>query len=113
MLFEKRRWQVADVDDAEQLAEKLTQHTWTLCAGFRYRGLLYLNDSTCEDGAQEYCIIRESDMCQVETITFGWCNVQRALGHIKMLTESPPEEQGRFPVRVDTPEEHGRCSLCA
>ncbi len=112
MLFNKRRWQVADINDAAELARKLTEHSWTLCTGFRHRGFLFLNDSTCEDAPAEFCVVREADSRQVETITVGWCSAHRALSLITELTEGRLEDHGQFSVRIETPDEHGRCSLC-
>ena len=56
----RRRWCVSAVATAEELAEKLTQHTWTLCTGFfvpTHPRYLFLNDATHEDGAGEYGVV--------------------------------------------------------
>jgi hypothetical protein len=52
---------------AEALAARLTAHCWTLCTGFEYAGLLFLNDAVGEDGAQEYAVIQDGR--QIESIT--------------------------------------------
>ncbi len=55
MMHAQRRWMVGPVASAEELAEMLTQRTWTLCNGFYVVGheeYLFLNDATCEDAAQ-------------------------------------------------------------
>ena len=62
MIHTKRRWYVSPVENTETLAEKLTQHSWTLCTGFALQGTLFLNDSTSEDGAQEYAIYGEGNV---------------------------------------------------
>lgn len=72
MWHEGRRWQIKDVETADELADKLTEMTWTLCSGFRFGGHLFLNDSLNEDGAQEYGIVREATGEQIETVTFSW-----------------------------------------
>lgn len=71
MINVKRIWGVVDIDTAEELAEKLTKCTWTLCSGFHYSGYLFLNDSFSEDGAQEYGIVKELTKKQVESVTFS------------------------------------------
>lgn len=60
---------------------KLTGSTWTLCTGWEHAGLWYLNDSTGEDGAQEYAVVYRG--VQIETITFGWDSEAEALRHIR------------------------------
>lgn len=82
---DRRRWNVGNVATAEELAEKLSgdNHTWTLCTGFRHGGFLFLNDSFSEDGAAEWAVVRESDLRQVESITFGWCTEAEALRYIR------------------------------
>lgn len=67
MMHCKRRWSVAPVATAEELAHMLTERTWTLCSGFSvvgHDGYLFLNDATSEDGAGEYA---KSLHLQVET----------------------------------------------
>jgi hypothetical protein len=38
MMHKNRRWCVGQVGSAEELAEKLTGHTWTRCTGFELSG---------------------------------------------------------------------------
>lgn len=85
----KRRWSLCPVATAEELAEKLTANTWTLCTGWEHAGLWYLNDSTSEDGAQEYAVIYHGH--QIESVTFGWCTESEALRHILNWTEHAEE----------------------
>jgi hypothetical protein len=113
MINDKRRFNIADVSSAHELAEKLGKHTWTLCTGFRFKGYLFLNDSFSEDGAMEFAVVREADGVQVESITFGWCSEAEALSHIKLVTDrhGGDMEYGTVEVR-----EHGKgesCRLCA
>lgn len=110
-----RAWGVADVETAEELAEKLTQHSWTLCSAFRLGGYLFLNDALSEDGAQEYCVVRESDGATVESITMSWCTEERALHHIRTILADPdPYVYGVTDLsRVKEREEHGTCWACA
>lgn len=44
MIHSKRRYVVVDVATVEALAEKLTEHTWCGCNGFRLEGYVFLND---------------------------------------------------------------------
>ena len=84
MLFPTRLFsEPALISTAEVLAEKLTQHTWTLCTAFQLGALLFLNDSTSEDGAGEWAILKDGQ--QIETITFGWCSTEQALDYISQL----------------------------
>lgn len=117
MWHDARYWQITDVADTDTLAEMLAYGgNWTLCSGFRLGGYLFLNDSTSENGAQEYAIVRESDRRQVESITFGWCDRERARHHIEAMlageecwVDVPPLAADR----LETPERHGRCPHCA
>ena len=117
MMHKRRTFCVSPVATAEDLAEKLTNYTWTLCTGIRLGGYLFLNDSTCEDGAQEYAVIKETEggqLLQVESITFGWCDRDSALAYIRR-TLAGEFDAGGVPLtaRLETPEQHGRCPHCA
>jgi hypothetical protein len=81
MPLHKRLWGIGKVDSLEELADKLTESTWCLCNGFflpieESRGLAFLNDATCEDGAAEYAIMLAADGLdfgtQVESFTVSW-----------------------------------------
>ena len=114
MLHSRRTFCVTDVGTIEELAEKLTEHTWTLCAGFRLQTpeqtLLFLNDSTSEDAIQEYAVLSE-DGRQLESITFGWCDQARAEGHVRAVLAGEVVEMGRWTLRIDHNENHV-CHLC-
>ena len=59
MMHKNRVHCVGPVASAEELARMLTERTWTLCSGFYVEGhdaYLFLNDSTCEDGAGEFSV---------------------------------------------------------
>jgi len=113
MFHSRRRFSVADVTSAEELATKLTEHVWTLCTGFRFGGHLYLNDALSPDGAQEYAIVRESDRVQVESITFGWCTHDRALRHIENITAGRCHESYGLVANPIEPSISHRCPACA
>lgn len=114
MIFPRRVHHVVDVPSVEALAEKLTNHTWTLCTGFRLtvgdRVLLFLNDSTGEDGAQEYGVFAP-DGRQLESITFGWCDQSRAEELLRHVLAGRVVEMGRVELRLDEEPDHV-CHLC-
>lgn len=113
---DRRRWAITDIPDSAKLAELLTEYTWTCCTGFRHAGHLYLNDSTSENGAQEYAVIREADLVQIESITFGWMTADRALGYIEDVTRGfdEPLYLGRMAAdRIEPAAQHKRCRHCA
>jgi hypothetical protein len=125
MMHTKRRWVVTPVATAEELSQILSQRTWTLCTGFYVEGFpdyLFLNDATSEDGAGEYAVIRggidASKWVQIESITFSWCDLEKALGYIRhTLAGEDDANDFAHPVdlrgRLHRPGEHGHCHLCA
>lgn len=119
MMHPKRLFGVTDVGSSEDLAEKLTHHTWTLCTGFRHAGYLYLNDSTSEDGVAEYAVFNEKTGRQVESITFGWYKPDKfglyneALGYIRKISAGEHGCISATPLpRIDSNRPH-RCGACA
>lgn len=117
MLHTKRIWRVKDVASEEELAENLIEKTWTLCRGFRFCGYLFLNDSTSEDAIQEYGIVKEESLKQVETITVSWCSFESCLKRIEMICSGkydlPWNPYGYIQKRqIQTPEEHQTCGFC-
>jgi hypothetical protein len=120
MLHKNRRWTVASVGTAEELAEKVSQHTWCCCNGFELNGYWFLNDATGGDGAQEYAVVKvlgpDGTPSQIESITFGWCTYDRALQYIQeVLRGDYDKADWARPVNpaVESPEQHGRCGHCA
>ncbi len=119
MMHSKRTWCVAPVDSAEDLARKLTEMTWTLCTAFELEGYLFINDATSEDGAGEFAVVKrcgEASFLQVESVTFSWCSYEDALEHIRRaITGQDDANDFAKPVtpQLESPEEHGRCHLCA
>jgi hypothetical protein len=86
MMHAKRQWCVVDAKNPEELARNLVDITWTLCTGFRIGAYYFLNDSTSEDGAQEYAVLRQMPdgrLLQIESITFGRCRAEEALHYVK------------------------------
>lgn len=94
--------------------------TWCCCNAFELEGYLWLNDSTCPDGAQEYAVLKRDGgngkPIQIESITFGWCDETTALNYIRD-TLAGKDDDNTFRREVDpvlqTPAEHGRCHHCA
>lgn len=119
MLHSRRIWSVVPIESAEDLAEKLTQHIWTGCSGFELQGYLFLNDSTCADGAQEYAVVKKASdgsFEQIESITFSWCSQEKALDYIRRILAGQYDQAAyRIVVKpkLETAREHGTCHLCA
>ena len=94
----------------EELTEKLTEHTWTLCTCFAYQGLLLANDSFSEDGAQEYAVYK--DARQVESLTVSWMPQERLQQVIEALLRGEYTEYGPVaPLHTEPASEH-TCGLC-
>jgi|ThiBio_1000_plan_1041568.scaffolds.fasta_scaffold01168_20 hypothetical protein len=119
MMHAQRIWSVTAIKSVEELARKLTESTWTLCTAFEHHGYLFLNDATSEDGAQEYSVVKRlgrGTFLQVESITFGWCTFERALDHIRSVTDGRDHTNDfatRVAPRLEPADRHGRCPHCA
>ena len=111
MLHHHRRFAVTVVTSMEDLTEKLTQHTWTLCTCFEYQRLLLANDSFSPDGAQEYAVYREAR--QVESLTVSWMTRERLQEVIEALLRGEYTEwpDRLAPLYTEPASEHS-CSLC-
>lgn len=110
MIHTDKVFQVVDVATIEALTTDLTEHTWTRCTGFRLQGLLFLNDSFSEDGAQEYAIVRDGR--QVESITFSWQSRAEVYSTIAWLIGGGGDDYGAVKVTLEEPDAH-HCGLCA
>lgn len=75
MLHHHRRFGVAAIESLDELVIKLTETTWTLCTGFTHQGLLLLNDSFSENGAQEYAVYQDGR--QIDSLTVSWMTKER------------------------------------
>ena len=124
MMHTKRRWVLSPAPTVDELARMLTQRTWTLCSGFYVEGhpeYLFLNDATHEEGAGEYGVCKrfgDSHFLQIESVTFSWCDASEGAEHIRaaLAGEYDAHDFARevdLKCRLDKPEEHGRCHLCA
>ena len=116
MLHTKRIWGVVPCEDAEELALKLTEQTWTLCSAFRTAGgTIWVNDSTTEDALQEYAVLRRGDgggWDQVETITVSWCSPAKLRADIERADADGFTEQLGKVAGHQVQENHERCALC-
>jgi hypothetical protein len=110
MFHHTRTWgEPVVVDTPADLADKLANYTWTLCAAWRLGDLLFLNDSFNEDGAYEWAVVRDGR--QIESITFGWCDLARALEHItRLLAGTLGDDYGAVNPQFHPAAEH--CDLC-
>lgn len=123
MLHDSRVWCVAAVASPEELAENLTSITWCCCAAFRIAGhpnYVWVNDATCEDGAQEYGVCHidpeTGTVRQVESITFSWTTYESALEMIRSTLVGNDDANdwcGFVSPTLQTAEEHDRCRHCA
>ena len=114
MLHTKRVFSVADIEDATELARQLRDFSWCLCNGFRYRGVLWLNDSTSEDAIQEYAVIRERDMVQLESITVSWCSYESLERYIQQAAAGEMEVMftGHYLLFYGPASSHEPCRYC-
>jgi hypothetical protein len=118
MLHSKRIWSVFPVESADWLAEQLTQYTYCGCTGFRLGTYSFVNDATCADGAQEYAVLMPAGehYLQIESLTFSWMTQDKALNVIRRVLagEFDREQYGMIDRRrLQLPEDHGCCHLCA
>lgn len=123
MLHADRIWSVSELGSAEELARNLTESTWCCCQAFQIAGhprYVWLNDSTSEDGAQEFAVCRlglaKGDIRQIESITFGWCDYEKSLQFIRETLDGKDDNNdfGRqVKATIQSPKEHGSCPHCA
>ena len=119
MPLHKRKWCVEDVPDAETLAHELKRHAaLTLCTGFRLQGYLLLNDATHEDAAQEFAVLKEPTLTQIESLTISWMNFDDVCATIQATVAGDYDRQtlatfvSVTPDQIETPAQHGRCRYC-
>jgi hypothetical protein len=108
MFFENRVYQVIQVGTPDDLAQRLKEMTLCLCAAFQCGDLLLVNDSTSEDGAQEYAAIRGGRL--IDSITVSWCQLGDLVRILGELHARAGGDYGPAPVRLDHPA--GPCAFC-
>ena len=118
MMHKRRVFTVETVETLDYLVMQLSKHSWCMCQGFRWSGLLILNDSTGPDGAQEYSIVREKDKMEIESITVSWCSTEELTGYLKRCAENIDSHEFEYGVvtnTIETPEQHTAhdgCGAC-
>lgn len=122
MFHSKRRWCLSEVESAERLGDMVSQCTWTLCSAFYVRDhpkYIFLNDATHEDGAAEYAVLLrmpDGTFVQIESITMSWLSKEGARATVeKTLVGDYDASDFTRPVtpRLDAPDKHRPCHLCA
>jgi hypothetical protein len=113
MVHNKRTFNITKIFEITDLAYKLTNITWTLCTGFEFQGYLFLNDSFSENGAQEYAVIKISEMIQVESYTFSWMSKELAQIAIGEIISGKSDDVLKIEVDPDLDYSNGHsCQLC-
>lgn len=115
MIHQSRTWQVADVADLPTLAEKLVEHTWCACQGWKLPGGgVLLNDGFGGDSVPEYAVV-SSDGVQIESLTIWGDTTKERLAELILECLTGPVYYGwKVPrAQIQTSAEHGRCSHCA
>ena len=111
MMHGKRVFSVAEVPDAATLADKLANHSWCMCTGSKARRRVLSERFHGRGWICEFAVFRGGR--QIESITFGWCDVAKALPHRGLRELSRPSQgAGMLLPRVQTPAEHGTCRYC-
>jgi hypothetical protein len=112
MIHHHRTFSVGVVDSLDELVEKLTTRTWTLCTCFAYQGLLLANDSFSEDGAQEYAVYKDGR--QIESLTVSWMTRESLREVIEDLLTDASETlafRPHHPLLTEPAATHS-CALC-
>jgi hypothetical protein len=112
MIHHHRRFSAGVVDNLDELVDKLTTRTWTLCTCFAYHELFLANDSFSEDGAQEYAVYKEGR--QIESLTVSWMIRQSLKEVMQGLLEGayePLELRPHHPLHTEPASGHS-CALC-
>lgn len=123
MMHTRRRHHIADAARKAQengqgadvlgfLATRLARHTYTACTGWEYEGLLFLNDSTSEDAAQEYAVVDKATSTQIESLTCSWMKPEELARVITALVARKVEGMTRTPVTVREAD-YATCQVCA
>jgi hypothetical protein len=109
MIHQDRTFTLTDVSSSAELVERLTENTWTLCTGFRLGDMLFLNDSSSKDGAQEYVVVRDNH--QIDTTAFSRRSPAKVNYTILRLLTDGGEDMGPLTPNIEESGQH-RCPLC-
>jgi hypothetical protein len=77
MMHNQRKFHIFKLESFKELAEILFAGTQCLCTGFQLGDFIFINDSTSEDGAQEYAVVKHG--MQIESLTVSWVDSIREL----------------------------------
>jgi hypothetical protein len=110
MLHHHRTFGVANSERLDELVTKLTEQTWTLCTGFAYQGLLLVNDSFSENGAQEYAVYKAGR--QIDSLTVSWMTGARLRDVMTHLLHQQADETLPFEQLQTEPVSAHSCGLC-
>ena len=118
-----RVWCVSEAESVNELARILKESTWTLCSAWVIRGhpdYLWLNDALSEDGALEIAVIKggltAAEHWQIDSLTVSWMTRDRAIAIFTAVINGEYDDSDfihRVEPSLETPEQHGRCCLCA
>jgi hypothetical protein len=112
MIHHHRTFGVSSVGSLDELVDKLTTRTWTLCTCFAYQELLLANDSFSEDGAQEYAVYKDGR--QIESLTVSWMTRESLAEVIQDLLSGASEAlefSPHHPLLTEPTSVHS-CALC-
>lgn len=87
MMHKTRTFSINKLDSFDELADQLLNYSFVLCQGFQVGEYLFLNDSSSEDGAQEFAVIHNG--FQVESLTVSWVKSKEEM--LDLLAELPGE----------------------
>jgi len=117
MIHGNRKFSVKEYENLDEMCEAITSTTWCLCNSFRYKDLVFFNDSFSEDGAGEYAVYDIRSGKQIESITASWCTAESFKKHVLDLLQQ--QEKGEFFIIMSTkmpkwdPYKKHHCHLCA
>lgn len=112
MLHARRAFQIHEFTDMREVARKLVETTWTLCSGFKCDGLILVNDSTSENGAQEYAVFHGEQ--QIESLTVSWMESADQLYEIlEKLSKDPKSGVRMGKHKLLTHPDGESCRYCA
>ena len=123
MFHSSRVWCVSEVASVAELARMLTESTWTLCSGFVIAGhseYIWLNDALSEDSAVEIAVLKSDQTTghylQIESLTISWMEPEKVVEVFSRVVQGEYDVNDfvhRVHPLLQTPEQHGRCPLCA
>jgi hypothetical protein len=121
MIHHNRTFCMARLNSAAELAFKLNKHSWTLCTGFEFNNVLWLNDSFTPDAIhhhQEYAVLlrSQSEAVMIESITVTAMTVDELTALIKEIDQNKRDMAlesclGRYRLQLEYGEHD--CPLCA